>query len=239
MARLKTVVLVNHTAALGGAEFALKRLLKDLNREEWNPVVVFGEDGPAAELVRKMSIETYVIPLSQSLGQTRKEAMNLNGICSLRRWTGLGSYVWKLSRFLKERAADVVHTNSMKAHILGGLAAKMAGIPLVWHIRDTVDSSYLPTSAVTLLRWLAQRLPDRVVTVSNSVSCSLLGVTGNPKGRVIYDGLEDSAFDTPAVPSGHPELASWNDWPAQCMERAACIYRGGGPVTFKRSVDRF
>lgn len=204
MGRLKTAVLMNHSAELGGAEFALKRLVSMLDRREWNPIVIFGEEGAAVECIRKLSVETYVLPTGKILQNTRKDALTGAGICSVRRFSNTVSYTWKLARFLQECAADVVHTNSMKAHVLGGLAAKLAGIPVVWHIRDTVDPSYMPTAAVRLMRGLVRRVPNRVITVSHSVARSLLGDSAGTRARVVYDGLEDCAFENCAVPKSSP-----------------------------------
>ncbi|MEI6712918.1 MAG: glycosyltransferase family 4 protein [Verrucomicrobiota bacterium] len=240
MGRLKTAVLINHSAELGGAEFALKRLVGMLDRREWNPVVIFGEEGAAVECIRKMSIETYVLPAGKILQNTRKDALTGTGICSIRRCINALSYIRKLARFLQECAADVVHTNSMKAHVLGGLAAKLAGIPVVWHIRDTVDPSYMPTAAVRLMRWLVQRVPNRVITVSHSVARSLLGECAGTKARVVYDGLDDSAFEACAVPKASPQwkvgmIGRLCPWKGQhvFIEAAALLHAKGLLVDFE------
>jgi UDP-N-acetylglucosamine:LPS N-acetylglucosamine transferase len=46
--------------------------------------------------------------------------------------------IWRLRRRLRQLAPDIVHTNSLKAAIYGGLAGRVAGIPVVWHIRDRI-----------------------------------------------------------------------------------------------------
>ena len=45
---------------------------------------------------------------------------------------------------------DLVHTNSLKAALYGGVAGRLAGVPVVWHVRDRIADDYLPGIAVTL-----------------------------------------------------------------------------------------
>ena len=47
------VLYLNTAAKASGAEFALLRLLSGIDRAKVQPVVVFGEEGAAAELVRQ------------------------------------------------------------------------------------------------------------------------------------------------------------------------------------------
>lgn len=240
MGRVKTAVLINHTAELGGAEFALKRLVESIDRTQWNPVLVFGSDGPAADMLRQMSLETYILPLGEALKSTRKNVLTQKGLLSLKRWGSLVGYSFQLARFLRERAADVVHTNSMKAHVLGGFAAKLARVPLVWHIRDSVEKSYLPTAAVGSMRLLAEFLPDRVITVSQNIAQSILGETWRSKARVIYDGLAAHAFENPVIPR---ETCEWTvgiagrltSWKGQhvFLQAAAHLLSRGLPVNFE------
>ena len=53
-------------------------------------------------------------------------------------------HVLRLRRRLRELEPDIVHTNSLKAALYGGVAARLAGVPLAWHIRDRIADDYLP-----------------------------------------------------------------------------------------------
>jgi glycosyltransferase involved in cell wall biosynthesis len=61
-----------------------------------------------------------------------------------------------------------VHTNSLKAGFYGCLAARMAGIPAVWHLRDRLAPDYLPPLAILLTRVALALLPQRIVCNSGS-----------------------------------------------------------------------
>ena len=240
------VCLVNHAGETGGAEFALERLVASLDRTLWHPVVVFGEEGPAVELMRKLSVETYVIPLGENLRKVRRESLRKFFLSQLGHIFGACSYIFRLRSFLRIRGVTIVHTNSMKAHILGGAAAKLSGIPLVWHLRDSLHPSSLPKQAVRLMRWLAAVLPNRLVCVSKSVAKDALGKECMHLARVVYDGLNDECFEfSPPIdaPKGSSAPRVWKvgiagrlcAWKGQhlFLEAAAKLIALGMPIRFE------
>jgi glycosyltransferase involved in cell wall biosynthesis len=84
---------------------------------------------------------------------------------------------------------DLIHTNSLKADIIGGLAARLAGIPAVWHIRDRIESDYLPSTVVRVFRFLCRNLPDFVIANSGA-TLSTLHLEGKRRGAAIASGID-------------------------------------------------
>ena len=158
--------MLDHTARLGGGEIALLNLVRTIDRRRFSLVVILFSDGPLREELEKSQIETIVFPLNAGIVDTRKD--NLGGGTLLRvldAFLVLG-FIWKLSRELKRQRSDIVHTNSLKADILGGLAGRLAGIPVLWHVRDRIADDYLPSSVARVFRWLARIVPKQVITNS-------------------------------------------------------------------------
>jgi len=189
---MKTRVLyLDHTSKLGGAEFALLRFLKAIDLTAVEPVVLFADEGPAPDLFREAGFETHVLPLAGKVREVRKDT--LAGLAFLHpgRATALAAYAVRIARFAKQHRVDIIHTNSMKAHFYGGAAGRLAGLPVVWHVRDFINTSYLPGAAVHVVRLLARMVPSYVITVSQSVMDQLhLGDRPNPRKRgVVLDGL--------------------------------------------------
>ena len=56
----RRILYLDHTAALGGAEIALLRLLQHLDRDLWEPLVVLGEEGRLASQLRAMQISKRI-----------------------------------------------------------------------------------------------------------------------------------------------------------------------------------
>jgi glycosyltransferase involved in cell wall biosynthesis len=243
MKRARVVCFVNHTAVTGGAEFALSRLVAEVDRSRWHPVVVFGEEGPAVELFRNRGVETYVLPIPLHIGRARRNSLAAAAwIRPKAAWDAI-AYVIRLASLFRTRAVEMVHTNSMKAHLLGGFAARLCRIPLVWHLRDSLHPAHLPQAALRLMRSLAKTLPDRVIAVSKSVADDALGVHAAHRAAVVYDGLDPDCFDKPALPPSHCPPTLWRvgivgrfaQWKGQhvFLEAAAKLIQRGHRVQFE------
>jgi glycosyltransferase involved in cell wall biosynthesis len=84
-----------------------------------------------------------------------------------------GRYVTRLAVRLRELRPDLVHTNSLKASLYGGLAARAARVPAVWHVHDRVAGDYLPPAAVQIVHQAARWLPTAVIANSETTRATL------------------------------------------------------------------
>ena len=62
---------------------------------------------------------------------------------------------------LGSRRPDLVVANSLKSATLGGVAARLARLPWVWHLHDRLSPDYLPAPVVAAMRTLARHSPGR------------------------------------------------------------------------------
>lgn len=193
------VVFLDHTAKWSGGEIALLRTLEALNRGRVTPVVLLGEDGPLAERTRALGIETEVMPLAGNAREVRKDTL---GGGALVRHAGAAmaflSYARQVAGYARKRGAAVLHCNSLKADIYGAVAGRLSGVPVVWHVRDHIDPTYLPGPAVRLFRSLAKRVPSYVITNSDSTLAKLFpGGAQGQRVRAAHDGLADRELTAP------------------------------------------
>jgi len=184
------VVFVDHVARLSGGEIALRRLLPAL-AEHVDVRVVLGEDGPLVEKLETLGFVTEVMPLSARLRDVRKGTVRPDLLDPMA-LAHLPGYVLRLSRRIHALGADVVHANSLKAALYAGAAARLARVPVLWHIRDRIATDYLPTSAVTLVRAAARILPTAVVANSRTTleTLPLPWYGCRLHNAVVYDGVE-------------------------------------------------
>lgn len=191
------VIFVDHVARLSGGEIALLRLLPAL-RAYADIHVLLGEEGPLLERVRALGIGAEVVPLPPRLRDVRKETVRIGALDPFA-LAPLVPYVWRLSRRIRVLQADLVHTNSLKAGLYGGVAAQLAGVPAVWHLRDRVAGDYLPRGAVALLRGTSQILPATVVANSQATLDTLparLRQRARLRPVVVPDSVERPPFRT-------------------------------------------
>ena len=192
---------MDHTAKLGGGEIALSALIRHLDPESIETSVLLGEDGPFAEVLRKFT-SVRVEELSRELREARRDQLSSGFVSMLVKAVNLSRYVWRLSRMIKRSQVDLVHTNSLKSDVLGGVAGRLAGAKVVWHVRDRIETDYLPSRVVHIFRRLARLIPHAILTNSQATLDTLhLGTrvddlsAGSPwKGlaRVVHDGYDFS-----------------------------------------------
>lgn len=198
---MKTILFLDHTAKLSGGEIALFDLICALDRSCFIPVVSLASDGPLVGKLQDAGIETHIMPLGAGIVDTRKGSL---GVKSLGSGTlgSLRTYVVNLAKWARSRGVDLIHTNSLKSDIYGGFAGRMAGIPVVWHVRDNIDANYLPRAAAALFKIVARLLPHRVI--ANSASTLKCLSPGDGRGAVAYSGVprESAERSTPALASG-------------------------------------
>lgn len=170
------VVILDHTAELGGVELALVRQMDALAaRDDVDVRVILFADGPLVERLRERGHEVEVLPIDEGIAATtRQEAAGLR--TAVTSAVGAAPFVRRLARRLRELDVDVVHTTTLKADLLGVPAARLARRPLVWHVRDRIAPDYLPSPLVQLVRTVARRGPQRVVANSRATAATLPGV---------------------------------------------------------------
>lgn len=165
LVRRPLVVFVGHSSQLSGGELALVTLLPALTGVDSH--VVLAEDGPLVERLRAAGVSVEVLMLAPRTAQLRKDSVSPRGV-PVAALFDTGAYTVRLARRLRELRPDLVHTNSLKAHLYGGLAARLAGVPQVWHARDSITTDYLPRPAVAVVRAAARLLPSGLVANSQS-----------------------------------------------------------------------
>lgn len=194
--RLRVAVLT-HTAVPSGAEIALLRLVHALGRT--NPEIavaaVLFADGPLAQRLRDTGVDVQILELDTAVATLDRNAlggptMNLFGKAFI-----LLRFVARLARLLRRMDVDVVHCNSLKADLAGGLAAQLAGKRVVWYLHDRISADYLPAAAVRGVRLAARLIPHALIANSQATRVTLPAAVAR-RCVVAYPGLAADEFAT-------------------------------------------
>jgi len=188
------VMLFDHIASMSGGEVALYNLVRHLDRRLVKPIVVLGEEGPLAEKLRPCA-EVHILPMQAGFSKARKDSLGAKSLLRGGVVVGAAAYVRQLAVFMRQHRIDLVHTNSLKADVLGGLAARLSGTPVIWHIRDRIANDYLPSTVVKVFKALCRSIPNGIIAISYAVAAPLGGEKGKPKPLfVVHDGTEVEIF---------------------------------------------
>ena len=180
------VVVVGHTAQLSGGELAISRLIASIANAV-DVHVVLAEDGPLVDVLERAGATVEILPMAERARALRRDRARVGGV-PWRSALATATYTVKLAKRLRRLQPDLVHTNTLKAALYGGVAARALGIPCLWHVRDRIAKDYLPLSAVTLVRLAARFLPTEIVANSQA-TLATLSVNDHRRSWVVYDGV--------------------------------------------------
>ncbi len=192
MSAATRVLFVNPGRALGGAEHSLLLLLQGAPSGIEANVAVFGR-GPFRDRLSAIGIPTVELPLprwTRAVGRYRLPGGPVGGATLL---AGSLPAALRLAAAARRAGADVIHTNGMKAHLLGGLAGRLVRVPVIWHLRDFPPEGW----AGRTFHEAARRLPEVILAPSEAVAASVR-LPGRRRPRLVPDPVDLDRF--------HPEI---------------------------------
>lgn len=187
-------VFLGHTAAPSGAELAFARLAGELRRRGVPASVVLLAPGPLTDVLEAAEIPVTVVP-----GRAAVVRRDSGAPAALRAAVRLYRDGRRLAGLLSAQEADVVVAESTKSLLVGAVAARRAGIPLVWQVHDRISAEYFGRKRFPL------RLLGRVAAsgyLANSRGTLHTLSTGGSPTAVCHPGV-----DLRAVPAPEPQRA--------------------------------
>ncbi|MEB3195705.1 MAG: glycosyltransferase family 4 protein [Candidatus Sericytochromatia bacterium] len=206
-----TILLLDHTGELGGAERVLLELTEDAASAGFRTLVACSGGALRTRLIAQ-GTETWELRLGEALRTVSREVWRQSPWRVLWQARELGLEAWRLAARAREAQVTLIQTNTLKAHILGALVARLAGLPLVWHMHD-MPSSRGDTRRLLQVAALIRR-PRGILAVSQAAA-SDLPLDLQSLVRVVHNGIDLSAFDAAAAQSRPCE--AWPEAPARVV----------------------
>ena len=135
----KRILFLNETSSIGGAENSLFYLIKYLDKDKYEPVVVLPEDGVLAKRLRVINIKVNILKLPKSIFlSTSVFGKRLyNPLAFIKQIFNMVVSLLRLYKFVRRERIDLIHSNSMNANMWWAAPlGVLSKIPVVWHVRD-------------------------------------------------------------------------------------------------------
>ncbi len=165
---LPRVLFLTHTGRIGGAEICLLSVVRALG----GTVLLF-QDGALHRRLLAAGANVALPRVQPDLRAIRRDRGLLRAAPALAGILGL-------LRDIRARASrhDLVYCNSQKSFVLGALAARQHGTPLLWHLHDILDRSHFGRAQIRLVVTLANRRAARVIAPSRAVADAFIAAGG-------------------------------------------------------------
>jgi len=204
------VLFVSHNSGMWGAERSLLLLLKNINRDLFEPIVILPGPGPLKEKIDNLNIKTYEIWSPWWVKPHVSKARFGRHI--IKEIIQEIIAVFKLCRIVSKEKVAVIYTNTI-VKFSGAITAFITKKPHLWHIREIIPGnpnlrSVLPHK---MLFKLISRTSRTIIANSNATTAQFQGINSDEKIIVIYNASETNEVkDSNVFPDiGGVKLTDW------------------------------
>jgi glycosyltransferase involved in cell wall biosynthesis len=185
MPRRPRIAVIDHVAELSGGQLAMLRLATALgDRADFR--FILGAHGPLVDALTDQGHDVEVVALGAMQGERIEDIRPARYLLKYGR--ALGRLVPRVVAALDGFGADVVYTNSLKAHVYGGLSARYGRRPWVAHVRDVLAPPYLGRALRASLGLFLTALRPEALIANSQATASAIPAPYHP--HVIPSGID-------------------------------------------------
>ena len=183
ISRYKVLQIGSGTEYGGGTTYVL--ILMEAIRRHGGEVHFACTPGLTLDAVRASGYPVFPVPALQR---------------EIRPWADLQALA-QLVRVIRSGCYDLVHTHTSKGGFLGRLAAKISGVPVIFHTVHGFafheENSWKARMLYVTLEKIAARFCDRMIIVNHEDRLKAIdyGVAGPDKVVTIYNGIDTAPFN--------------------------------------------
>ena len=179
----RKILYISHCGG-GGAPKSLALLLKSLDKSKYEPVVLLRKSSSAIEgFFKREYVKTYIKNLSVLSINTHSPKLSVIGIFEF--FAYFLQSIIEVYRIIKNENVDLVYINS-SVFITSGIASWLAGVKVVWHIREIIPD----TKIGKLQKRLIELISSDIIAISKEVQKKF----DKWKTTLIYNGIDPEEF---------------------------------------------
>lgn len=188
----KVLFIASDNDATSGAFRSMVTLCSILqNKFGLNICILLPKDGDGLKLITSAGLrytiidsEDWIIRLDASKKDKRKKRSAINSINKYA--------IKKIVSFISDEKFDLVHINTSYSYV-GAIAAKKAGVPVIWHIREFLEEDQQRRIINKKRGYALMNRSTRLVAISESI---LQKYKQSFKDRIglIYNGIDEQQF---------------------------------------------
>lgn len=180
------ILFLDQSNKLGGAELCLADIAQQFR--DTSLVGVFTE-GAFPDYLRQLNIPVAI--LAQRALQVQKDSGLRVGLKSVTQLIPLITTTARLSRNY-----DLIYANTQKALVVGALASRLSGRPLVYHLHDIVSPDHFSATNRRIIITLANQAA--LVIANSQASRDAFVAAGGRADRVhiVYNGFRPDRYQT-------------------------------------------
>lgn len=190
---MKIAYLITRMDEYGGAQIHIRDLSLWMQAQGHLVAVLSGAPGVVSEALKREGVGFYAIP---------RLARAIRPLADARAF-------WEIRKILKTVRPDILSCHSSKAGILGRLAARSLGIPVIFTAHGWAFTTGVPARQARLYRWIekiAGRFSDRIIAVSDYDRALALHANIVPPDKIvtIHNGMPDIMEPVSGVKNAAP-----------------------------------
>jgi lipopolysaccharide/colanic/teichoic acid biosynthesis glycosyltransferase/glycosyltransferase involved in cell wall biosynthesis len=183
-------LFVDTVPRLSGAEQSLADLAAGLHDVGVEPVVCLPGEGPLSHHLRARGVLVRTVPMDHALLTVSRSALVRKPWLILAKLFSFLAAGRRIRKLIRELDPMVVHTNTLKAHLLCVLPCMRTRTPLVWHVRDILPRSWVSAMFIWFARFASVIIvPSRAVAEPFKLSKKVFR-----KVRLVPNGIRVADF---------------------------------------------
>lgn len=177
----RNILYIFHVSTFGGGSLCLLNLVKELNKEKFNPIVLLKSFGPLCDELEKVGATVLIEPSISTVPYNRP-LFKLN---SIKQIIAIFISIKKVKRWIIETEADIIHINTMMMYPYSIPAYNLQRKVIIhvrehWPVKENIFQ-------LNFARKIIEKYSNLVIAI-NKTSANIINLPH--KTEIIYDWID-------------------------------------------------